>query len=152
MDEKIRRIFGLHQGVGMKKFLIISLVIITGLFQNFACADDFSSLSNLTNEQSAKLSKIYNSFKLQNDELENQIMVYYDKINRLKSLTDKTPEQISLMTATFENNINSLKEKQRLLKSSTDGLYKEVLTIQQYQQYQAQQLRTENAFADFLRK
>lgn len=136
----------------MKKFLIISLIIISAFWQNFACADDFSSLANLTNEQTAKLSEINNSFKTKNNDLENQIMVYSDKINRIKSMPDKTPEQIALMTSAFENNINALKEKQRLLKASTENLYREVLTTQQYQQYQAQQLRTENAFSDFLRK
>lgn len=136
----------------MKKFLIISLLIMSALWQNFSCADDFSSLTNLTNEQTAKLSEINNSFKTKNNDLENQIMVYSDKINRIKSMPDKTPEQIALMTSTFENNINALKEKQRLLQSSTENLYREVLTTQQYQQYQAQQLRTENAFSDFLRK
>jgi hypothetical protein len=136
----------------MKKTLIIFTILGICSIQSFVFANEFSSLSNLTPEQSAKLSKIHNMFKQQNDELENQIMIYTDKISKVKSLTDKTQSQITLMTSTFEKNIEALKAKQDLLKTSTDKLYKEVLTIQQYQQYQAQQLRTENAFSDFLRK
>lgn len=134
----------------MKK-LIIALGVLS-VFCVSALAQDFSYLENLSPVQKQKLTQIYNNYKQENNTLEMRITNYKDKLNQLSKQTDKSAEQINLLKSAYERNLSTLTEQQAQLKKYTDDLYKNVMTADQYKQYQAQQLQAENAFSDFLRK
>lgn len=136
----------------MKK-LIVSFGVLTILSAaSVAFAQDFSNLENLSPVQKQKLNQIYYNYKQENNSLEMRITSYKDKLNQLSKQTDKSAEQINLLKSSYERNLNTLTAQQNQLKKQTEDLYKSVMTADQYKQYQAQQLQTENAFSNFLRK
>ena len=81
-----------------------------------------------------------------------QILSYTDKIANLKLNSNKTQEQISLIAGVYEKNIATLKNQQALLAKETEALYKLILNDKQYKQYQALQLKAQDAFSNFLNK
>ena len=136
----------------MKKIALLLMIFAFGAVSNSAFAEMFDNLENLTLEQKLKLTNIYQEYKLENDQLENRIMQYTNKINSLKNDPDKTPEQVSLLTGAYERNVQTLKSQQRLLEKTTDELYKLNMSAEQYQQFSAQKLQVQDAFNDFLKK
>lgn len=136
----------------MKKILMALCILTFFSAAGVAFADGFDSLEGLSPVQKQKLTQIQYNFRQENDSLNTRIMDYQDKINQIKKQTDKTPEQINLLTAAYERNLSTLKSQQEQLKKQTEDMYKSVMTLEQYKQYQAQQLQAENAFSDFLRK
>lgn len=136
----------------MKKFIVtlsvLSLLTITGS----AFAENFDSLQGLTAVQKQQLSQAQFKFKQENDALNNKIIDYQSKLAQLNRQTEKTPEQVALIKATYERNIQTFKAQQEILKKQMDASYKKVMTQEQYQQYQAQQIQVQDAFANFLRK
>lgn len=137
----------------MKKalLLVLSLFIMLASAPVFA-ADIFDALEGLTAAQKQQISNIYNIYQIKNNELLTKILSYTDKIANLKLNSDKTQEQIALLTGAYERNITTLKNQQAILSKETDGLYKMVLTDSQYKQYQELQLKAQNAFSNFLQK
>ena len=79
-------------------------------------------------------------------------MDYQNKLAQLNKQTEKTSTEIALIKATYERNVETLKAQQDILKKQMDASYKNVMTQEQYQQYQAQQIQVQDAFANFLRK
>ena len=57
-----------------------------------------------------------------------------------------------MLISTYERNLKTLNVQKEELKKQTEALYKSIMTMKQYQQYQAQQMQVQNAFNDFLRK
>lgn len=137
----------------MKKVLlaILSSCIMLMAAPVYA-ADIFDALEGLTSEQRQEMSNIYNSYKIKNNELLMQILSYTDKIANLKLNSNKTQEQISLIAGVYEKNIATLKNQQALLAKETEALYKLILNDKQYKQYQALQLKAQDAFSNFLNK
>lgn len=134
-----------------KSFLILSIMCLA-LTSNIVFADNFDNLQNITPVQKQKLTQIQFSFKEENNALDMRIMEYNNKLNQLKTSTDKSPEQISLLTAAYERNLSTLKEQQKQLEQKTDALYKSVMTPEQYSQYKTQQVNVEDSFNKFLQK
>ena len=79
-------------------------------------------------------------------------MEYTNKLNQIKASTDKSAEQISLLSSAYERNLMVLNAQVKQLKENQEAAYKQILTDNQYKEYSAQQLQVENAFSDFLRK
>ena len=134
----------------MKKFLLTILISSVFTASNLAFADTFDSLENLTPSQKQRISLVYNSYKIKNNELEDRIAAYNDKIAQIKADKDKTMDQISLLTATYERNIETLKNQQDYLTKETEEQYKKILTEKQFQQYQALQIQVQDSFKKFL--
>lgn len=137
----------------MKKYV---LLIILFCFLSYAApafsADVFDTISGLTVEQKRQMSNIYNNYQIKNNELLMRILSYTDKIAQLKLNSDKTQEQIALLTGAYERNISTLKNQQEILTKETESLYKLILTQSQYKQYQALQINVQDAFNNFLQK
>ena len=134
----------------MKK-LFLSL-LVAGLLSGAAFAEMFDNLTDLSPAQKDQLTRVYETFKIKNNELETKIMDYTNKLNQIKASTDKSAEQISLLTSAYERNLMVLNAQVKQLKENQDAAYKQILTDNQYKEYSAQQLQVENAFSDFLRK
>lgn len=134
----------------MKK-LFLSL-LITGLLSGAAFADMFDNLSDLSPVQKEQLTRVYETYKIKNNEIDTKIMEYSDKLNKIKASTDKSSEQIALLSSAYERNIVVLNAQAKQLKENLDAAYKQILTDNQFKEYSAQQLQVENAFSDFLRK
>ena len=79
-------------------------------------------------------------------------MDFTNKINQIKNDSEKTSEQILLLTGAYERNLTALKAQQQQLKNQSEEFYKSVLTEEQYKQYQLQQFQVDNAFNEFLKK
>ena len=79
-------------------------------------------------------------------------MNYSDKIARLKSDSEKTEEQASLLIGAYERNIETYKKQQDILLKETNAKYKSILTDEQYKQYQAMQITVQDSFNKFLQK
>lgn len=136
----------------MKKLIITLSVLSLLTISGSAFAENFDSLQGLTAVQKQQLSQAQFKFKQENDALNNKIIDYQSKLAQLNRQTEKTPEQIALIKATYERNIETFKAQQEILKKQMDASYKKVMTQEQYQQYQAQQIQVQDAFANFLRK
>ena len=136
----------------MKKLIITLSVLSLLTISGSAFAENFDSLQGLTAVQKQQLSQAQFKFKQENDALNNKIIDYQSKLAQLNRQTEKTPEQIALIKATYERNIETYKAQQEILKKQMDASYKKVMTQEQYQQYQAQQIQVQDAFANFLRK
>ncbi len=136
----------------MKKNLLSFLLLSAFLFSGAVFAEMFDNLRNITPIQKQQLSNTYFEYKQRNNDLENKLSQYQSKLNQLQDEKDKTPTDISLLRSAYERNISVLKSQQAQLKKETDEKYKSIMTLEQYQEYQAQQLQTDNAFQNFLRK
>ena len=137
----------------MKKVAFLFALSGILLISNTSFAQDaFDRLENITPAQRQQISTVQNTFKIKNNELEMRISGYTDKIARLKADTDKTQDQISLLIGAYERNITTLKSQQEVLKKETDDKYKEILTEEQYKQYQALQINVQDSFNKFLQK
>lgn len=136
----------------MKKTALLLGVIVILASSNIVFAEGFETLEGITPVQMQKLTRIQYNFKQENNSLEMRIMEYNNKIAQVKKDTDKTPEQISLLTSAYERNISALKDQQEKLEQKTDALYKSVMTAEQYKQYKAQQINVQDAFKNFLQK
>lgn len=136
----------------MKKLIITLSVLSLLTISGSAFAENFDALQGLTAVQKQQLSQAQFKFKQENDALNNKIIDYQSKLAQLNRQTEKTPEQIALIKATYERNIETFKAQQEILKKQMDASYKKVMTQEQYQQYQAQQIQVQDAFANFLRK
>lgn len=136
----------------MKKLIATLSILVLFATTGTAFADDFSALQGLTAVQKQQLSQVQFRFKQENDALNNKIIDYQNKLAQLNKQTEKTPEQIALIKATYERNIATFKAQQDTLKKQMEASYKNVMTQEQFQQYQAQQIQVEDAFANFLRK
>ena len=136
----------------MKKLIATLSILVLFATTGTAFADDFSALQGLTAVQKQQLSQVQFRFKQENDALNNKIIDYQNKLAQLNKQTEKTPEQIALIKATYERNIATFKAQQDTLKKKMEASYKNVMTQEQFQQYQAQQIQVEDAFANFLRK
>lgn len=136
----------------MKKTGFILTLLL--LFSSFGTvfAQDFDNISDLTQDQKDKLAEIQANYKKEYNTNESKIMEYTNKLNQIKTETDKTPEQITILTGAYERNLIAIKASQQQLKQKTEELYKSVLTETQYKQYQLQQNQVENAFSEFLKK
>ncbi len=141
------------KGMKMKKIWTVSLLTLVCMMFNFAfAADIFDALGNLTPEQKRQMSNIYNNYQIKNNELLTRILSYTDKIANLQLNSEKTKEQIALLTGAYERNISTLKNQQEILQKETDALYQLVLTSTQYKQFQELQQKTQDAFNNFLQK
>lgn len=136
----------------MKKLnLFLALLLVFSSF-NFAFAIDLEKITNLTDDQKAKIAEVQSNFTKAYNDNETKIMEYTNKINQIKGDSEKTSEQISLLSGAYERNLTALKAQQQQLKNQTEDFYKSILTEEQYKQYQLQQFQVENAFNDFLNK
>ncbi len=136
----------------MKKvFIALSLFAFLISFGS-AFADDFDALEGISAEQKQKLTNVQFQYKQEYDSNQTKIMDYENKLNQIKSDTSMNPEQASLLMSAYERNISVLNARQNELTNNKNQQYKEILTDEQYKQFQAQQIRVENAFSDFLRK
>lgn len=135
----------------MKKNLLIALSFVM-LSTTIAVADEFDSLNGITPAQKQKLSQITLMYKNESNTLEKRIIEYNTEKARLQRDREKSPTDIAMMTAAYDKNIQVMKAQKAKLDKDTDALYKSVLTEEQYKQYQAQKVQTENAFSNFLQK
>lgn len=135
----------------MKKNLLIALSFIM-LNTTIAVADDFDYLNGVTPAQKQKLSQINLMYKNESNTLDKRIIEYNTEKARLQRDKEKSPTDIAMMTAAYDKNIQVMKSQKEKLEKDTDALYKSVLTEEQYKQYQAQKVQTENAFSNFLQK
>ena len=136
----------------MKKFnLVLTLLILLSSI-NICFAIDLEKITNLTPEQKTKIAEIQSNYTKEYNDNETKIMDYTNKLNQIKTDTDKTPEQISILSGAYERNLIAIKARQQQLKNETEETYKSILTEEQYKQYQLQQLQVDNAFSEFLKK
>ena len=149
-----------------------SLIVLTALLlmnSTVVWADDFSGIDGITADQRQKLSRIHFKYKTENNNLEQKIIEYNSMIINLKNSSilsplinscllknssgdNKSPSDIAKLTEAYQKNIDTLKEEQKKLEEETKSLYKAVFTEEQYKQYEAQKVKTENAFNNFLQK
>lgn len=135
----------------MKKIL---LVIMVALFFNLnsVFAQDFDNLEGITPAQKQKLSQIHFRYKNEYNSIEQNIIEYNSKLAKLSQETDKSPSDIAMLKSAYERNLKTLKAQQEKLDIDVDELYKSVLTEEQYKQYKAQKVQTQEAFNNFLQK
>ncbi len=135
----------------MKKIL---LVIMVALFFNLnsVFAQDFDNLEGITPAQKQKLSQIHFRYKNEYNSIEQNIIEYNSKLAKLSQETDKSPSDIAMLKSAYERNLKTLKAQQEKLDIDIDELYKSVLTEEQYKQYKAQKVQTQEAFNNFLQK
>ncbi len=134
----------------MKKALLFVLLVF--LTSNVSFAEMFDNLTNLSPAQKDELTRTYQKYKTEYNSYETRIMEYTDKLNKLKSDSEKTPEQMAVLTGAYERNLTTLKAQQKKLEEETDAAYQSILTVDQYKEYKEQQVNTENAFNNFLKK
>lgn len=134
----------------MKKALLFVLLVF--LTSNVSFAEVFDNLTNLSPAQKDELTRTYQKYKTEYNSYETRIMEYTDKLNKLKSDSEKTPEQMAVLTGAYERNLTTLKAQQKKLEEETDAAYQSILTVDQYKEYKEQQVNTENAFNNFLKK
>lgn len=135
----------------MKKIL---LVIMVALFFNLnsVFAQDFDNLEGITPAQKQKLSQIHFRYKNEYNSIEQNIIEYNSKLAKLSQETDKSPSDIAMLKSAYERNLKTLKAQQEKLDIDVDELYKSILTEEQYKQYKAQKVQTQEAFNNFLQK
>lgn len=135
----------------MKKIL---LVIMVALFFNLnsVFAQDFDNLEGITPAQKQKLSQIHFRYKNEYNSIEQNIIEYNSKLAKLSQETDKSPSDIAMLKSAYERNLKTLKAQQEKLDIDIDELYKSILTEEQYKQYKAQKVQTQEAFNNFLQK
>ncbi len=136
----------------MKKFVFLFGVMFAFTAFNAVIADGFDALEGLSANQKQELTEIQSNYKKQNDSLDNKIMEYNNKLDQIKNDKEKTPSQISLLSAAYERNLETLKAQQKQLKQETDASYKSIMTEDQFKQYQAQQIKVDDSFSKFLQK
>lgn len=136
----------------MKKLLTLFAIICVSCFSSTAFADVFSALENISPAQKERLNRVYQKYKFENNKLNTKIMEYNDKLLKLKSDIDKTPEDLAVLVGAYERNLAALKSQQEKLEQEADASYKEILTLEQYEQYKAQQSSVKDAFKNFLPK
>lgn len=136
----------------MKKIIAILSILVLFVTTGSAFADDFSALQGLSAYQKQQLSQVQFKFKQENNALNNKIIDYQNKLAQLNKQTDKSAEQVALVKSAYEKNIATLESQQNVLKKQMEASYKKIMTQEQYQQYQAQQMQVQDAFANFLRK
>ncbi len=136
----------------MKKLLTLFSSICILSMVSAAYADIFDNLQNLSPEQKSQLTRIYQKYKFENNNYETKIMEYTDKLSKVKEDTEKTPEQLSVLTGAYERNLATLKAQQKKLEEETESLYQTVMTQEQYKQYKEQQVNVQDAFNKFLQK
>ena len=129
----------------------LNILIILGLFVP-AFAQEFSYLDDLTPVQKQKLTQFNYSYEQNVKSLDMRIDSFKAKINQLKEETDKTADQINLLTSAYERNMSVLNSQKEQLKKQLEKQYESVMTPEQYKQYLAQQLQAKNAFSDFINK
>ncbi len=135
----------------MKKNLLV--FTFTALFLiSSAFALDVNSLENLTPVQKQKISQVQHKYKVENDAIEQKIITYNSKIAEIKKDVTKSPSEIDMLTSAYQKNIDTLKTEQKNLEETTDSSYKTILTEEQYNSWKTQQLNTQNAFQNFLKK
>ncbi len=135
----------------MKKNLLIIMFSLI-LSMNLAFAGEFDSLNGISPAQKQKLSQINAQYKIQNDLLDQKIISYNTKLSALRADNTKSPAEVAMLSATYEKNLETLKEQQKKLQLDTDELYKSVMTLDQYSAYKKQNIEVENAFKNFLDK
>ena len=136
----------------MKKLLVsLNTLIVLGLFVP-VFAQEFSYLDDLTPVQKQKLTQFNYSYEQNVKSLDMRIDSFKAKINQLKEETDKTADQINLLTSAYERNMSVLNSQKEQLKKQLEKQYESVMTPEQYKQYLAQQLQAKNAFSDFINK
>lgn len=135
----------------MKKILLALVAVCIIFSANVVIADSFDSLQNLSPVQKQKLTQIQFSYKNQIDALETKIMDYKNKLAKVKSDNTKTKEQLALLTSSYERNISTLEAQKAQLEDAMDNAYKSVMTVEQYKQYRAQQIKVQDAFSEFVR-
>lgn len=133
----------------MKKTLFL-LTLATLLSVNLVFADTFDSLTGITPAQKQKLTQIHSQFKMQNDALEQKIISYNNKLIEVQKDTTKSISEIAMLKAAYERNLKTLKAQQAKLEADVDGLYKSVMTMEQYNSYKNQKTQVENSFQHFL--
>lgn len=131
---------------------ILAIMLVCSFCISSAFAASFETLDGITPSQIEQLTQIQQNFKKENDSLENQIMEYNNKLIRVKNDKEKSQQQINLLTSAYERNISSLKTQQKLLQQKTEANYREIMTIDQYSQYKAEQINVQDAFKNFLQK
>ena len=136
----------------MKKINLMFVLFFLLSSFNFASAIDVEKITDLTPEQKTKIAEIQSNYTKEYNDNETKIMDYTNKLNQIKTDTDKTPEQISILSGAYERNLIAIKARQQQLKNETEETYKSILTEEQYKQYQLQQLQVDNAFSEFLKK
>ena len=136
----------------MKKLLVsLNTLIVLGLFVP-VFAQEFSYLDDLTPVQKQKLTQFNYSYEQNVKSLDMRIDSFKAKINQLKEETDKTADQINLLTSAYERNMSVLNSQKEQLKKQLEKQYESVMTPEQYKQYLTQQLQAKNAFSDFINK
>lgn len=135
----------------MKKILLALVAVCIIFSANVVIADSFDSLQNLSPVQKQKLTQIQFSYKNQIDALETKIMDYKNKLAKVKSDNTKTKEQLALLASSYERNISTLETQKAQLEDAMDNAYKSVMTVEQYKQYRAQQIKVQDAFSEFVR-
>lgn len=136
----------------MKKNILTVALLGLFMFSGMVYAEMFDDLKGISPSQKQQLSNAYFKFKQQNNDLENQISSYQNKLNQLKYDKSKNDTELSLLKSAYERNISVLKTKQDTLKKEIDDKYKSIMTKEQYMDYQAQQIQADNAFQNFLKK
>ncbi len=116
----------------MKKISLILIGIL--LFSNISFAENFDNIQELTPEQKAQLTRIINTYKIQDSELESRINNYTNKIQEILADSDKTEEQRALLQGAYERNITTLKARRQALEKEKDDMYKSILSPEQYNQ------------------
>ena len=134
------------------KNLFLSLAILSVFCSMPAFSQDFAYIENLSAVQKQQLTRIYQTYKQENNSLEMRIIDYKDKLIRLQENATVSSEQFDLLKSTYERNIKVLTTQQERLKAQTEQKYQSVMSPEQYKQHLAQQMQVENAFNDFLRK
>ncbi|MCD7880054.1 MAG: hypothetical protein LUG16_09005 [Candidatus Gastranaerophilales bacterium] len=132
-----------------KTVLILSLICV---FCSAAYADIFDNLTNLTPSQKQQLTIAHNAYKQENNSIETRIMDYNNKLAQLKNDKEKSESQISLLSSAYQRNLETLKSKQAQLQKDTDAKYKSIMTLEQYNQYKAQEVNVQDSFNKFLQK
>lgn len=135
----------------MKKNFLFALAVMI-LMSGSVFADNFDDLEGITPAQKQKLSQIHFKYKQENNALEQRIIENNSKLLQLQNETGKSASDIAMLKAAYERNINTLKRQQDDLEKSTNESYKTILTEEQFKQYEAQKVQTENAFNNFLQK
>ncbi len=134
------------------KNLFLSLIILSAFCSIPAFSQDFAYIENLSPVQKQQLTRIYQTYKQENNSLEMRIIDYKDKLIKLQENSTVSTEQFDLLKSTYERNIKVLTTQQERLKAQTEQRYQNVMSPEQYKQHLAQQMQVENAFNEFLRK
>ena len=117
----------------MKKTVLF--FCFAGIITSNAYAVNFEGITDITPAQENKLVQIQKGYDIENNSLNARITEYTKKIELVKNDTEKTPEQVSLLTGAYERNLDTLKIQQKRLEQITNSQIKTVLNEEQYIQY-----------------